>query len=188
MILAEGQRLRTDQDLLRTYEPVVRFNHGELFFPTHVDGYLAECDLLLGSSERDREVLVPVGGLTTDRLAAAVAPPGETLYLRLVQRPLAATRARALARTTRSTGLPRSWPPGPRRAVRAARRRRLLGLAPAARHGSRRDGRGRAGQVRAARVRPTRDTCTTAASSGPNGWIVLQYLYFYFMNDYRSTF
>ena len=42
----------TDLELLRAYEPIVRYNHGELFYPTNVDGYLRECDLLVGSSER----------------------------------------------------------------------------------------------------------------------------------------
>ena len=86
MTLAIEDEVATDLRLLRAYEPIVRYNRGELFFPTNVEGYLRECDLLVGSSERDREVIVPVGELTPDRLASAVARPGETLYLRLVQR------------------------------------------------------------------------------------------------------
>jgi hypothetical protein len=31
-----------DIALLREYEPIVRYNHGELFFPAAVEGYLAE--------------------------------------------------------------------------------------------------------------------------------------------------
>ena len=88
MTLAIEDEVATDLRLLRAYEPVVRYNHGELFFPTNVEGYLRECDLLVGSSERDREVIVPVGELTPERLATATARPGETLYLRLVQRPM----------------------------------------------------------------------------------------------------
>ena len=71
------------------YEPIVRYNDGELFFPTDVEAYLAACDLLVGSSERDRDIIVPVGELTAAKLAEMRAPPGETLYLRLVQQPLA---------------------------------------------------------------------------------------------------
>ncbi len=187
MILAEGQRLRTDQDLLRTYEPVVRFNHGELFFPTHVDGYLAECDLLLGSSERDREVLVPVGGLTTDRLAAAVAPPGETLYLRLVQRPMPPLE---LARWRGRPDRPVFRAPG--RLARVGLFARLVDAAFSASlllRGTVPGGTAAAAQVKYARAReadPRYVYFGRVARS--DGWIVLQYLYFYFMNDYRSTF
>src|SRR5690349_23563891 len=77
-----------DIELLRTYEPIVRYTEGELFFPTAVDGYLARADLLVGTSERDRRVIAPVGSLTRDNLGSYNAPPGQTLYLRLVQEPL----------------------------------------------------------------------------------------------------
>ncbi len=78
----------SDLDLLRAFEPVVRYTNGELFFPTGVEHYLAECDLLVGPSERERRVLVPQGELTPASLATFIAPPGESLYLRLVQKPL----------------------------------------------------------------------------------------------------
>ena len=78
----------SDLDLLRAFEPVVRYTNGELFFPTAVEDYLAECDLLVGPSERERRVLVPQGELTPASLATFIAPPGESLYLRLVQKPL----------------------------------------------------------------------------------------------------
>lgn len=187
MILAEGQRLRTDQDLLRTYEPVVRFNHGELFFPTHVDGYLAECDLLLGSSERDREVLVPVGSLTTDRLAAAVAPPGETLYLRLVQRPMPPLE---LARWRGRPDRPVFRAPG--RLARVGLFARLVDAAFSASlllRGTVPGGTAAAAQVKYARAREADPRYVYFGRVvRSDGWIVLQYLYFYFMNDYRSTF
>ena len=34
-----------DLDLLRRFEPIVRYTHGEFFFPMAVDDYIAECDL-----------------------------------------------------------------------------------------------------------------------------------------------
>ena len=78
----------SDLDLLRAFEPVVRYTNGELFYPTGVEFYLAECDLLVGPSERERRVLVPQGELTPASLATFIAPPAESLYLRLVQKPL----------------------------------------------------------------------------------------------------
>ena len=32
----------SDLELLRAYEPIVRYNQGELFYPTAVEGYLAK--------------------------------------------------------------------------------------------------------------------------------------------------
>ncbi|MBP1705966.1 MAG: hypothetical protein H6Q36_1705, partial [Chloroflexi bacterium] len=60
-----------DLALLRTFEPVVRFTQGELFFPSAVDHYLAACDLWVGSSQRDRRLVLPVGAVTPERIAAA---------------------------------------------------------------------------------------------------------------------
>ena len=45
-----------DLALLRAFEPIVRYNDGRAVLPGGVEGYLAECDLLQGTSERDREV------------------------------------------------------------------------------------------------------------------------------------
>ena len=78
----------SDLGLLREYEPILRYNRGELFYPMAVEGYLAECDVLAGTGEKDRRVLVPRGEVTPERLAAASAAPGESLYLRFVQEPL----------------------------------------------------------------------------------------------------
>ena len=35
----------SDLELLRTYEPVLRYTAGELFLPTSVEAYLARCSL-----------------------------------------------------------------------------------------------------------------------------------------------
>ena len=187
MTVAEAASATTDVDLLRAYEPVVRYNHGELFFPTHVDGYLAECDLLVGSSERDREILVPVGGLTTERLAAAVAKPGETLYLRLVQRPMPPLE---LARWRNRPDRPVFRAPG--RLARVGLFARLVDAAFSASlllRGTVPGGTAAAAQVKYARARETDPRYVYFGRVvRSDGWIVLQYLYFYFMNDYRSTF
>ena len=87
--------------------------------------------------------------------ATFVAPPGESLYLRLVQEPLNGIElARWRLRPDRPHFQARR-PAGPRRALRPPGRRGLHRLAAAARHRSRRHGRGGAGQVRRrARGRP----------------------------------
>jgi hypothetical protein len=187
MTLAIGDEVATDLELLRAYEPIVRYNHGELFFPTNVEGYLQECDLLVGSSERDREVIVPVGELTPDRLATAVARPGETLYLRLVQRPMAPLE---LARWRNRPDRQVFRAPG--RLARVGLFARLVDAAFSASlllRGTVPGGTAAAAQVKYARARE-RDPRLVYYGRvvRENGWIALQYLYFYFMNDYRSTF
>jgi len=186
-LLLEEAVASVDIELLRAYEPIVRYNHGELFFPTHVDGYLRECDLLVGSSERDREVVVPVGELTAERLATEVARPGETLYLRLVQRPMAPLE---LARWRNRPDPPVFRAPG--RLARVGLFARLVDAAFSASlllRGTVPGGTAASAQVKYARAReadPRFVYFGRVVRSG--GWIVLQYLYFYFMNDYRSTF
>ncbi len=138
----------SDIELLRRFEPIVRYTDGELFLPAPVDGYLAACDLLVGRSERERTVLVPVGGLSADDLA------GHTRTTRRdavpATRPAAIRRHRAdpLAAAPGPAGLPRARSSRARRPVRAARGRRLHGVAAAPRHGPGRHGRRRPGQVR----------------------------------------
>ncbi len=176
-----------DLELLRAFEPVIRYNEGELFFPASVEGYLAACDLLQGTSERDRRVVVPRGAVTKDVIATWVAPPGESLYLRYVQAPLSGV---ALARWQTRPDRPHFRAPG--RLARVGLFGRLVD----------------AGFNLSLLARGTVPGGTTAAAqiayaahraSDPryvyhgrvvrrNGWIVLQYLFFHYMNDYRSTF
>lgn len=176
-----------DLSLLRAYEPIVRYNEGELFFPTAVEGYLAECDLLQGTSEQDRVVVVPKGEVTTGVLGGYVAPPGKSLYLRLVQDPLNGVE---LARWQRRDDRPQFRAPG--RLARVGLFGRLVDAgfeASLLLRGTVPGGTAAAAQIKYA----------AAHSIDPrhvyygrvvrrNGWIALHYLYFYFMNDYRSTF
>ncbi|MCU0483859.1 MAG: hypothetical protein MUC54_06275, partial [Chloroflexi bacterium] len=98
-----------DLALLRAFEPLIRYTNGELFFPAAAEPYLAACDLWVGSSQRDRRLLLPVGEVTTERIATATAPPGEQLFLRLVQEPLTGL---ALARWRQRPDRPRFTSPG----------------------------------------------------------------------------
>src|SRR3712207_790817 len=88
--------------LLRTYEPVLWFTEGELFLPTSVGPYVAQCSLRAGGPDRSTAPLVPAGRLTLDRLGEL----GEQLrdrplYLRYVQQPLQRAEARGWRRQTR---------------------------------------------------------------------------------------
>ena len=75
----------SDLELLRAFEPVVRFTAGEQFFPMDVERYVAACSLwLYHPDDRDEEV-VPEGELTMEKLVEPRAAAfGSVFYLRLV--------------------------------------------------------------------------------------------------------
>ncbi len=77
--------------LLKKFEPVVCFTHGEFFFPCAVDEYLKRCSLWLRDNKGDEQLLVPEGELSPEKLAQYKEVPAQhSLYLRLVDQPLEA--------------------------------------------------------------------------------------------------
>ena len=177
-----------DLELLRRHEPILRFTRGELFLPMPTDGYVAACDLLSGPSIREATVVAPAGSLTLDGLGAVGdPPPGHLQFLRFVSRPMNAVE---LARWRNRPDRPVFQAPGrlarvglPARLVDAGLVTSLLlrgrvpgGTAAAA------DRRYAAIRERDPRIAYHGRVVRTA------GWVVLHYLFFYAMNDWRSTF
>ncbi|HEY8199564.1 MAG TPA: hypothetical protein VIF44_07295, partial [Candidatus Limnocylindrales bacterium] len=176
-----------DLALLRRFEPIVKYTYGELFFPTGVEGYFAECDLFVGASERERRLLVPQGSLTVDRLVSHTAPPGENLYLRLVQAPLTGLD---LGRWNRRPDRQVFHAPG--RLARVGLFARLVDAGFTASlllRGTVPGGTAAAAQVKYERARAADPAYHYHARVvRQDGWLVLHYMWFYFMNDFRSTF
>jgi hypothetical protein len=74
-----------DVDILRAFEPVVRYTHGEKFFPMDVEPYVRASSLWLHVPDGTDEEVVPEGELTLDRLVERrEAPFGSLFYLRFV--------------------------------------------------------------------------------------------------------
>ena len=75
-----------DLEVLRAFEPIVRYTKGEKFFPMDVEPYVEASSLWLHVPDgTDREV-VPEGELTLDRLVELRdAPFGSIFYLRFIQ-------------------------------------------------------------------------------------------------------
>ncbi len=180
----------SDQDdlaLLHAYEPILKYTQGELFFPAAIDGYVEGCDVWVGRSQRERHLIAGVGTVTPDRLSTFTSPPGETLFLRFVQEPL---NGLEITRWQNRPDRPKFKAPG--RLARVGLFARLVD----------------AGFTASLLLRGSVPGGTAAAASNKyqavvakdprtvyhgrvirrDGWIVLQYLFFYFMNDYRSTF
>jgi len=75
-----------DIDLLRQFEPVVRFTKGEQFFPTDVDRYVAECSLWAHYPDGREEIVVKQGELTLDKLVQQrPAVFGTVRFLRFIE-------------------------------------------------------------------------------------------------------
>jgi hypothetical protein len=78
-----------EMDLLRKYEPVVRYTHGELFYPCAVDEYVRRCSLWERLPDGTMMLRALQGNLTLDRLATfRSATAGHAHFLRFVQEPI----------------------------------------------------------------------------------------------------
>ncbi len=83
----------SDLDLLRRFEPVVRFTQGEQFYPTDVEHYISDCSLWEHHPDGPDELLVKQGELTVEKLVEArPADFGTVRYLRYVE-PLSLSEA-----------------------------------------------------------------------------------------------
>ncbi len=83
----------TDLELLRRFEPVLCFTRGEAFFPMSVASYVRECSLWAHLPSGEDQLLVKQGDLTLDLLAQPRhADFGTVHYLRFVE-PLSLTEA-----------------------------------------------------------------------------------------------
>ena len=178
----------TDVELLRRYEPVVKYTRGEFFFPMAVDPYLRECDLWAEEPDGDRRLLVRQGALSVEELGDWQSrAPESRLFLRYVQHPLSGIE---LSRS----GRPKRDPfRAPSRLSRVGIVARLIdagfdlsllvrGTVPG-------------GTVAAADVKYD----ATRRGTDPDfhyhgrvvrqaGWTICHYLFFYAMNDWRSSF
>jgi hypothetical protein len=175
-----------DLDLLRGYEPVIRYTHGELFFPTAVGPYVAQCSAWARASTGASALIAPARELTLERLCQeSVVHQDRQLYLRFVEKPLgraeyrrwrrsARDRLRATSRLTTTGVLGRLVDAGVRASL-LLRGKVPSGLAAAAEITYRE-------HLEADRFtyygRVVRE----------GGYVCLQYWYFYAMNDWRSTF
>lgn len=95
-------------ELLRIFEPVVRFTAGEQFFPTDVDRYVAQASLWAHYPDGREENLVKEGDLDIEKLVEPREYPfGTVEFLRFNEALGVAESARVLsdvARLRRETG------------------------------------------------------------------------------------
>jgi hypothetical protein len=177
-----------DLDLLARHEPILRFTDGELFFPMSASSYVEACDLLTGPTLREARVAIPAGGLDLEKLAAVGDPaPGEAQFLRFVPKPLNAIELR---RWQSRAEHQRFSAPGRLARVGLAARLVDAGLVTSLLLRGRVPG----GTAAAAadRYDGIRERDPSVVYHGrvirEGRWVVLHYMFFYAMNDWRSTF
>ncbi|MBI3964500.1 MAG: hypothetical protein HY329_02610 [Chloroflexi bacterium] len=177
-----------DLALLRRYEPVLQFTHGELFFPCAVDEYVRQCSLWQRSGERMPELVLSGGLVDLDAIARYdEVKPGTTLFLRFVQEPLGG----------REFGKWRSRPERPR--FRAPGRLARVGLITRLLDAVFDVSLLLRGRVPGGTVAAAEEQYRSITAVDPRyvyygrvvregGYVVLHYVFFYAMNNWRSTF
>src|SRR5215204_3112804 len=182
----------SDLDLLRAYEPVVRFTQGEMFFPAAVDGYLEHASLwnrtrTQDSGEWTAVLLAEVGEVTADALPqVAVAAPDDILYLRFAQEPMQGLDYQRW----RLQEKPQFHAPG--RLSRVGLTSRLsaaLFSASLLARGKVPGGTAAAAQRQYVAIQEKRPGFVYYGRVvRQGGYVILHYHFFYFMNDWRSSF
>lgn len=181
-------------ELLRTFEPVLRFTKGERFYPTDVDRYVARSSLWVRRPGGQEEMLVKRGGLDLDKLAQhRDFAFGTVEHLRFNDTPKVAETARVLAEVRRLRRQDDAvFRPGLGRLARVGFLPRVVdaifSLSLLA--------RGRVDPIRAAVAELEYHRMTEEDPRNVyygrvvrrGGWTVLQYWFFYCYNSWRSGY
>ncbi len=183
-----------DLDLLRRFEPILRFTRGEQFYPMDVDTYVKESSLWSHSPDGRDTLLVRQGDLDLEKLVKPRnAAFGTVYYLRFIEPLSLSEAAQALANQAHLRGqLKNAFHAGLGRLARGGLLPRLVdalfsasflmrGRVPAA--------NAAAAELAYYRIRGEKDTYTYYGRVvRHNGWVVLQYWFFYCYNSWRSGF
>lgn len=184
----------SDQTLLQRFEPVIRYTRGERFFPMDVERYVRASSLWLQRGNEPPVCLVPEGQLTLDKLAEPRSSEFGTLYFIKFIEPLNIAQ---MAAYTVHEGLARKdrldlFQAGRGRLARVGYSSRfvdaLFSITLLA--------RGRVpGDTAAAAARITQQMQASDHQHvyygrvvRRDGWIALQYWFFYPFNNWRSGF
>ena len=189
---------RTAENLLRRFEPVIRFTKGEWFYPMDCGPYVDACSLWVRQPGEDAVCVVPAGDLTLDTLAQQPDDSTEAVHYLKIPTPKEEKNRGLWARLrARHSHKDPDWPKETFRAGRGRLARvgyisrladALFSLVLLAR------GRVPGGDVEGGRVIYGRfmEKKERFRYHGhvvrQDGWIVLQYWLFYAFNDWRSNF
>jgi hypothetical protein len=184
----------SDLELIRRYEPVIRFTRGEQFFPVSAAAYLPRCSLWVQRPGREPELLEPEGSLTLENLSAdRPSGFGAVQFLKFID-PLNVAELAAYRLRERLARRPadQTFHPGLGRLARVGYTARfidaLFSLSLLAR--GRVPGDTAAAAALASQQMQGGDSLPVyhARLQRLEGWVVLQYWLFYPFNNWRSGF
>ena len=176
-----------DLDLLREFEPVLRFNDAELFLPADVGAYVRACSLWEREADGNDRVLIELGELDLDTLARIGRErASRTMHLRYVHDPLSRREYHRWRKDGHLKRIPQS-----NRFARVGVAARVIDAL--FRLSLMFRGRVPRGAVAAGEITYREDI---AGGAHPYygrvhreaGWTILTYWFFYCMNDWRSSF
>ncbi|MEM7344425.1 MAG: hypothetical protein AAF485_09280, partial [Chloroflexota bacterium] len=186
-----------DKALLRRFEPVMRYTKGEEFFPMDVESYLSACSLHVRRSRSTTATrLATKGELTPDKLAETSPDEAKSVYYLKFADPLTVTELATykLKETLAYFDEEDVFHTGPGRLARVGYFSRFAD----ALFSVSLLGRGRVpGDAAAAATLTYQDILRQQTQHyhryygrvvRENGWLVLQYWFFYAFNNWRSGF
>lgn len=179
--------MTSDLELLRRYEPVARFTYGEHFFPMDVNRYIAHCSLWRQPPRAPAQLIIPEGELTLEYLNTLPPDAASGVYFLHFVEP-AGSREQHRCRTR---------PDRPR--FKARGRLARVGLLPRLidamftvtlwMRGTVPGGTALAAEDLYCRMQQADERYVYYGRVlQQDGYTVLHYLYFYCMNDWRSSF
>jgi len=190
-------RTTSDIDLLRRFEPIIRYTKGEQFFPMDVEAYVRACSLWVQRPNEPPECLVSADELTLDHLSRSYPDEFDAVHFLKIADPLGPAELAAYKINQRLTIKEEHnvFRAGQGRLARVGYISRfvdaLFSLSLLAR------GRVPGDAAAAAAIAYKRITgpmteqdryCYYGRVLRQNGWIALQYWYFYPYNNWRSGF
>jgi len=190
----KGATNASDLELLRRYEPVIRYTQGEQFYPCDVEPYVQECSLWAHYPDGHDELLIKQDDLTLETLVEQrPAVFGTVHYLRFIETLSLSESAHILSDQARlRSRLKNHFHAGLGRLARGGLLPRILdalftvsfllrGRVPAA--------SAAAAELDYFHMRAQKEKYVYYGRVvRQNGWIVLQYWFFYCYNSWRSGF
>ncbi len=180
-------------ELLRQYEPVIRYTHGESFFPMDVGSYVGDASLWVQVPGQPPVQLASQGQLDLEKLAQMpVTGPSEIQYLKFIE-PLELREMIAYTQEQiKQRKLSKRFDAGLGRLARVGFISRVLDLLFSLTLVLRGRVRGDTSAAAAREYERVSNTQPHPIYYGrvihQDGWIVLQYWFFYAFNNWRSGF
>ena len=179
-----------DLALLRRFEPIIRYTQGEIFFPMDVAAYVRACSLWVQTPHKEATCLASARELTLERLAEAYFDElGSVRYLKLAE-PLTVTELAAY--TLRARAEHAEFHVGRGRLARVGYLSRLVdalfSITLLARGRVPGDSAAAADLIYKQILDQREHYRYYGRVVRENGWIVLQYWFFYLYNNWRTRF